>query len=97
MVGILVRTRTGLDVYGTNTRLEQIALGDFAPGDELEVAFRFECRLTPQEYTVTVATQHSDGSSHDWLDEAIAFEVIGAKAVAGVADLRAEVEWRKRS
>src|SRR5689334_17932204 len=29
MVGILIRTRIGMDVYGTNTRIEQIELGDY--------------------------------------------------------------------
>ena len=48
MVGILIRTRIGMDVYGTNTRIEQTQLGDFQPGDELEVDFRIECWLTPQ-------------------------------------------------
>ena len=96
MVGILIRTRIGMDVYGTNTRLEQVELGDFAPGDELETQFTFDCWLTPQEYTLTVATQNADGSSHDWVDDAIAFEVVDAKAVAGVANLRAEVKWTKR-
>ena len=32
------------------------------PGDELEVDFRLECWLTPQSYTLTVATQSADGS-----------------------------------
>jgi len=94
MVGILIRTRIGMDVYGTNTRLEQTELGDFQAGDELEVDFRIECWLTPQEYTLTVATQNSDGTSHDWLDDAIAFDVVAARAAAGVANLRAQVEWR---
>ena len=31
MVGILIRTRIGMDVYGTNTRLENAPLGDFDP------------------------------------------------------------------
>jgi lipopolysaccharide transport system ATP-binding protein len=96
MVGILIRTRIGMDVYGTNTRLEQVELGEFAPGDELETQFSFDCWLTPQEYTLTVATQNADGSSHDWVDDAIAFEVVDAKAAAGVANLRAEVKWTKR-
>lgn len=94
MVGILIRTRIGIEVYGTNTRLEQVALGDFQPGDELEVDFRMECWLTPQAYTLTVATQNADGTSHDWLDDAIAFEVVDRRAAAGVANLRARVEWR---
>ena len=94
MVGILIRTRIGMDVYGTNTRIERAHVGDLAAGDELEVRFHLECWLTPQQYTLTVATQDADGSSHDWLDDAIAFEVVDARVAAGVANLRAKVEWR---
>ena len=94
MVGILVRTRIGMDVYGTNTRIERMPLGDFQAGDELEVDFRLECWLTPQSYTLTVATQNADGTSHDWLDDAIAFDVVDTRVAAGVANLRAKVEWR---
>ena len=94
MVGILIRTRIGMDVYGTNTAIESVSLGDFAAGDELEIDFRIECWLTPQSYTLTVATQSADGSSHDWLDDAIAFEVVDTRMAAGVANLRAEIQWR---
>ena len=94
MVGILIRTRIGMDVYGTNTRMEHVRLGDFQAGDELEVDFGLECWLTPQQYTLTVATQNADGSSHDWLDDAIAFDVVDTRVAAGVANLRAKVEWR---
>ncbi len=94
MVGILIRTRIGLEVYGTNTRIEQLSLGDFQPGDELEVDFQMECWLTPQTYTLTVATQNADGTSHDWLDDAIAFDVVDRRIAAGVANLRAQIQWR---
>ena len=94
MVGILIHTRIGMEVYGTNTRLEQISLGDFQPGDDLEVDFRLECWLTPQSYTLTVATQNADGTSHDWLDDVIAFDVVDRRVAAGVANLRAEIQWR---
>jgi ABC-type polysaccharide/polyol phosphate transport system ATPase subunit len=94
MVGILLRTRIGMEVYGTNTRVEKKQLGEFQPGDELEVDFQLECWLTPQPYTITVATQNPDGTSHDWLDDAIAFEVVDTRGAAGVANLRAQIEWR---
>ncbi|MGA2156388.1 MAG: ABC transporter ATP-binding protein [Bryobacteraceae bacterium] len=94
MVGILVRTRIGMDVYGTNTRIENTELGDFEAGQLLEVDFGIECWLTPQQYTLTAAMQNADGSSHDWLDDAIAFDVVDARVAAGVANLRAKVEWR---
>jgi len=96
MVGILIRNRIGMEVYGTNTRVEQITLGEFEAGDELDLEFRFECWLAPQQYTLTVATQNPDGSSHDWLDDVLAFEVVDARALAGVANLRAKVEWQKK-
>ena len=94
MVGILIRNRIGMEVYGTNTRIERIQLGCFEPGALLEVDFRFECWLTPQPYTLTVATQDADGSSHDWLDDVVAFDVVDTRVAAGVANLRAEVAWR---
>ncbi len=94
MVGILIRTRIGMDVYGTNTRVEQTPLGNFQAGDDLEVDFRLEAWRTPQQYTLTVATQNADGTSHDWLDDAIAFDVVDTRVAAGVANLRAKVEWR---
>ncbi len=94
MVGILIRTRIGMEVYGTNTRIEQKSLGVFAPGDELEIDFRMECWLTPQTYTLTVATQNADGTSHDWLDDALAFDIVDSRHADGVANLRAQIEWR---
>ncbi len=96
MVGILIRNRIGMDVYGTNTRVEQVGLGEFEAGDELELEFRFECWLAPQQYTVTVATQNADGTSHDWLDDVLAFEVLDARQLAGVANLRAQIAWQKK-
>jgi hypothetical protein len=93
MVGMLIRDRIGMEVYGTNTRIEGIELGRLAPGDELEVRFCFDCWLTPQEYTLTVATQNADGTSQDWLDDALRFEVVDARAAAGVVNLRSRVEW----
>jgi lipopolysaccharide transport system ATP-binding protein len=94
MVGILIRTRIGMDVYGTNTRIERANLGDFQAGDELQVDFSFDCWLTPQQYTLTVATQNPDGSSHDWLDDVVAFDVVDTRSAAGVSNLRAKVTWR---
>jgi homopolymeric O-antigen transport system ATP-binding protein len=93
MVGILIRTRIGMEVYGTNTRVEKKQLGELRTGEELEVNFQMECWLTPQSYTLTVATQNPDGTSHDWLDDAVAFEVIDQRGAAGVANLRAQIEW----
>ena len=95
VVGILVRNRLGLDVFGTNTRVEGRRLGRFGPGERLEIEFGFDCLLTRQEYTLTVATQNWDGTSQDWLDDVLAFRVVDAKERAGVANLRTEISWRR--
>jgi lipopolysaccharide transport system ATP-binding protein len=98
VVGVMIRTRIGMEVYGTNTMLEQIDCGGgeaLDPGDLLEVNFEFACALTPQEYTLTVATQRPDGSSHDWLDDVLSFQVLDTRPTAGVANLRARVTAKR--
>jgi ABC-type polysaccharide/polyol phosphate transport system ATPase subunit len=97
MAGILIRTRIGMDVYGTNTNIDQICLGEFEPGDQLTVEFRFNCWLTPQQYTLTAALQDAQGSSFDWLDDVVSFEVVSDRQAAGVVNLQASIQWHKDS
>ena len=89
VVGIMIRTRIGLNVYGTNTELEKLKLGPCAAGETLELTFAFRCELCPEEYTLTVASHDPDGVWHDWLEDAVAFAVSDARYTAGVANLRA--------
>jgi ABC-type polysaccharide/polyol phosphate transport system ATPase subunit len=96
VVGILIRNRLGIDVFGTNSRVEQKRLGRFKAGDILHIDFRFDCFLTRQDYTLTVATQNWDGTSQDWLDDVLMFSVLDSKDRAGVASFGTEITWRKR-
>jgi lipopolysaccharide transport system ATP-binding protein len=91
VAGIMIRTRIGFEVYGTNTELEGVALRPRAAGDSLRLEFRFRCELCPGDYTVTVACHTPDGAAHDWLDDAIAFSVADSRYTAGVANLHAQV------
>lgn len=93
IVGILVRTRIGMEVYGTNTKLEGLRLGSFEPESTLEIEFDFPASFTPQSYTLTVATQNDDGTSHDWLDDVASFEVVSEISRAGVVDLKPRITW----
>lgn len=90
VIGVMIRTRIGLHVYGTNTELEKLKLGPCAAGQCVEVQFAFRCDLCPQEYTLTVASHDPDGTWHDWLEDAVAFSVVDARYTAGVANLRAQ-------
>ncbi len=96
VVGMMIRTRIGMEVFGTNTLLEEVPFGPARAGELWEVNFDFPCWLAPQEYTLTVATQSPDGSSHDWLDDALAFQVVADRYTAGVANLHARVTARRR-
>jgi homopolymeric O-antigen transport system ATP-binding protein len=95
VVGIMIRTRIGLNVYGTNTELERLKLGPAEPGNLLRVTYRFRCDLCPGEYTVTAASHDPDGVWHDWMEDAVAFSVSDSRYTAGVANLRAQVEYEE--
>jgi len=95
VVGVLIRNRLGIDVFGTNTRIEGMDIGNIAAGEIFEVDFTFDCLLTRQDYTLTVATQHREGYSQDWLDDFISFSVTDARDVAGLANFKTKVDWRR--
>lgn len=91
VVGIMIRTRIGMEVYGTNTELEQLKLGPVEAGDARAIQFAFDCGLCPGDYTITAASHDPDGVWHDWLEDAIAIRVVDTRYTAGVANLRARV------
>lgn len=91
VAGIMIRTRIGFEVYGTNTELENVRLGPCAPGDLRTVDFAFSCDLCPQYYTITAASHDPDGVWHDWMEDAVSITVTDGRYTAGVANLRAKV------
>lgn len=95
VIGIMIRTRIGLEVFGTNTELENVQTNSCAAGDRLQVDFQFRCDLCPGEYTLTAASHDPDGTAHDWIDDAVAFVVSDSRFTAGVANLRAKVRVEK--
>jgi lipopolysaccharide transport system ATP-binding protein len=97
VVGVLIRNRIGIDVFGTNTRIEGLDLGNIKSGEIFEVEFTFDCLLTRQDYTLTVATQHREGYSQDWRDDVLSFSVTDARDVAGLANFKTKVDWRRVS
>jgi len=96
VIGIMLRTRIGLEVYGTNTELEKMSTGSCAAGTRMQIEFAFRCDLCPGDYTITAASHDADGTAHDWVDDAVAFAVVDARYTAGVANLRAEIKIEKK-
>jgi lipopolysaccharide transport system ATP-binding protein len=95
VIGLLIRTQIGFEVYGTNTELERVKVGPRAAGESVVVTFSFLCDLCPRPYTLTLASHDPDGTHHDWLDDAIAIMVTDERQTSGVANLRAKVTVRQ--
>jgi lipopolysaccharide transport system ATP-binding protein len=93
MVGMLIRNRLGVEVFGTNTKIENVDLGSFRAGDRVTASFAFRCFLTRGDYTLTVATQYDTGASQDWLDDAVQFTVVDERDTAGIASFRTDVRY----
>ncbi len=78
-VGILIRNRFGIDIFGTNTYLlgKKISI---KKGEIKKISFEIDMNLSPGLYTLTVALHR--GKSHDnlcyhWLENALEFEING--------------------
>ena len=93
VIGILIRTRIGLEVYGTNTELEKVSTRNLRRRDPAcGSSSRSAAICVPGEYTITAASHDADGTAHDWVDDAVAFAVADSRYTAGVANLRAKVK-----
>jgi lipopolysaccharide transport system ATP-binding protein len=101
-VGILIRDRLGLDVFGTNTFHVGHRLGTFAPGEMLEIEFAMVADMGPGDYTITAAVHTLDVHVHecfDWVDRVLAFKIIPSSdfQFIGVAKLYPVIRWSKRT
>ncbi len=81
VLGVLIKDRTGYDVYGINTfqKANVPPLGD-RPGDRRTVDFEIPAiNLGPGSYSVTVALHsHADHlhDNYDWWERALVFQVV---------------------
>lgn len=78
-IGLLIKDRYGNDIYGTNTFLQQAAIGKCEIGTTTQVSFAFPVNLGPGHYSLTIAVH--DGANHiqgnyDWWEHADTLQVI---------------------
>jgi lipopolysaccharide transport system ATP-binding protein len=80
VVGYLIRNQNGLDVLGTNTYTEALPIENLGPGARLVVRSRLRLPLHPGSYTINPAVtdeRNVDRPDYfDWVDTALAFEVL---------------------
>jgi len=89
VVGFLIRNRHGIHAYGTNTREQDLPLGQITEGRTLTIRFAFNCWLGVDNYSVSLAVHSFDGHAYDWVDGALFFRVTSSRTTEGVANLNA--------
>jgi homopolymeric O-antigen transport system ATP-binding protein len=87
--GFVIRNRHGINLYGTNTRVQGIRSGLVKRGERVETTFSFNCWLAPDLYSISVAVHSPNSVSFDWMDGALFFRVFSDIAIEGVANLNA--------
>ncbi len=87
--GFVIRNRHGINLYGTNTKVQGIKPGLVRRGERVETTFSFNCWLAPDLYSISIAVHSPNSVSFDWLDGALFFRVFSEIAIEGVANLNA--------
>ena len=91
VVGISIRNLMGLVIYGTNTFLVNSQSIKLDNNQQVTVTFQVPCCFNRGVYTLTVGVHSIEGTSYDWIDELVAFEVINGNSCEGVVDVQSSV------
>jgi len=99
VVGIIIKDKFGLPIYGTNTFRQKKAIEDLSVGQKLEVSFLFPANLGIGNYSVSVALTRMDShldKCFEWRDRALVFSVVNKDKddFVGVTWLDADVNVR---
>ena len=76
IVGFHICDRNGNELIATNTKQEEVELGELNPLDETIVEFELNLPLKPTSYSLSVAiTADYEETTSDWIDNAMIFQV----------------------
>ncbi|HKO63553.1 MAG TPA: ABC transporter ATP-binding protein, partial [Pyrinomonadaceae bacterium] len=73
--GFMIRSRHGINDYGTNTEQRSYEVGRVKRDEVIEICFNFKCHLGQEHYFISLAVHSPDGVSYDWIDGVIFFRV----------------------
>ncbi|MCW6037299.1 ABC transporter ATP-binding protein [Spirulina subsalsa FACHB-351] len=91
VVGLSLRTLTGVILYGTNTYLLKKSIPSLSKHQSTVVEFEVPCFLNKGLYSISIGVHSTEGISYDWIDDLVLLEVINARLCDGLIDLNAEV------
>jgi len=90
VLGMMVKTLKGVEVFGTNTLYEGIPVGPAGKGSRLTAEFKFLARLHQDAYALTVGVAEVTPSSINALDrrcDISVFRVLGKRQWVGIVDM----------
>ena len=96
-LSIILRNKTGLDIFSTGTNSENVPIGPRRAGERMVVDFAFPLPLKPGDYSVAAYISPSEKDVFlDWIDVAAVFRIDrpgkGKSGVRGMIQLPTEVE-----
>jgi lipopolysaccharide transport system ATP-binding protein len=77
VAAFLVRDLRGVDLYGTDTLLQDITIPPQQPGEKFAVEMSLRMSLAPGRYFLTPSVTRSNGKQYDLQYDAVLFEVTG--------------------
>ena len=77
VAAFLVRDVRGVDLYGTDTLLQEITIPPHQRGGMFEVEMSIRMSLAPGRYFLTPSVTRSNGKQYDLQYDAVLFEVTG--------------------
>jgi hypothetical protein len=76
VVGVRIRDEAGKDVFGTNTKIQKIRIGELKADAQLSIVWKVPNILADGNFTVDPAVLLGDGiTTSDWWDDAATFRV----------------------
>jgi len=99
-IGIQIKNRFGLIIYGTNTHWNNIKVTKKMYGDRFVCSFNLPLNLGPGEYTITVAVSEAKRFVevvHCWVENIVSFSVedTGNLHFGGLVNLPVEIGFSK--
>jgi lipopolysaccharide transport system ATP-binding protein len=95
VIGISIKNLMGIVIYGTNTHLMKIKCPQLDEFQHFTARFQMNCNLNKGIYTVTVGIHSEEGTSYDWVDEMIVFEVNNDNLCEGLIEMNSSLEISK--
>jgi len=90
IIGIGLRSADGTWVYGTNSAMQKMTIGDVGASEDITVAFGLTLNLCEGTYAVVASAAPAEGEvMMDWREGIFVFDIISDQTAIGIADLRA--------